>query len=69
MDAIFVTKRQVAEKVFERVNAALGEEFGALRADSFQHAYVGLQAFGHRGFYTIGAEKARIAASELARTL
>ena len=66
MDAIFVTKWQVAQKVFERVNAALGEKLGALRADSFQHTHVGLQAFGHRGFYTIGAEKARIAVSELA---
>src|SRR5262245_30183268 len=49
-DAVFVTKRQVSEKIFDRVDAALGEEFGALRADSFEHAHVGLQTFGHIRF-------------------
>ena len=39
MDAIFVAKRQVREQVFERVKAALGEQFGALRADALDHAH------------------------------
>ena len=41
MDAVFVAERQVGEQVFERVNAALGEKFGALRADAFDHAHFG----------------------------
>ncbi len=38
MDAVFVAKRQVAEQVLKRVDAALRKEFGALRADAFDHA-------------------------------
>src|SRR5215467_9175209 len=35
MDAVFVSERKVSEQVFQRVDAAFGEEFGALRADAF----------------------------------
>jgi L-asparaginase II len=34
------------------VDAALGEEFGALRAYTFDHANVSLQAVGHKGSYS-----------------
>jgi hypothetical protein len=52
-DAVFVAKREIAEQVFEGVNAALGQEFGALRANTFDHADIGLQAIMHKGFYII----------------
>src|SRR5262245_7864279 len=60
VDAVFVAERQIAQKVCERVDASLGEEFCALGADSFEHAHVGLQTFRHRSVYIIGAEKGRI---------
>ena len=47
MDAVFVTKRKVAEQIFERMNAALREQFGALRADAFDHAHFGAEAHRH----------------------
>src|SRR5437762_13457048 len=43
MDAVFVAKRQVAEEVLKRVDAALREEFGALRANAFDHANFGAE--------------------------
>ena len=50
MDAIFIAKGKIAEQVFQGVNAALCEQLRALRAHTFNHSNVGLQAFGHRGF-------------------
>jgi hypothetical protein len=47
MDAVFVAKREIAEKILERVDAALGEEFGALRADPFDHADFGAEIHRH----------------------
>ena len=61
MDAVFVAEREIAEQVFKGVDGALGEEFGALRADSFEHADIGLQAFGHAWSYSqkgLGSTKA-----------
>jgi len=57
MDAVFVTKWQVEEEIVERIDAALGEKFGALGADAFDHADFGGQREGHRCvIYTIGAK-------------
>src|SRR5882762_7399174 len=39
MDAVFVTEWEVPEQVLERVDPALREQFGALRANAFDHAY------------------------------
>src|SRR5229473_7097308 len=47
MNAIFVAKRQVAEKILESVDAALREEFGALRANAFDHADFGAEVHRH----------------------
>src|SRR5713226_5561907 len=47
MDAVFVAKRQVAEQVLKRVDAALRKEFGALRADAFDHADFRAEVDGH----------------------
>ena len=38
VDAVFVAEGKVGEEVFEGVEAAFGEEFGALGADAFDHA-------------------------------
>ncbi len=48
VDAIFVAERQIVKKIVDRVDAALGEEFGAVRADAFDHADFGGQGEGHR---------------------
>jgi hypothetical protein len=53
VDAVFVAEREIGEEIFEGVDAAFGEEFGALRADSLDHLDAGLQAFGHRDVYII----------------
>src|SRR5208283_3694823 len=41
MDAVFVAEGKIMEQIFKRVDAALGEEFGALRPNAFHHADVG----------------------------
>src|SRR5260370_7970062 len=41
MDAVFVAEGEVAEQVFEGVDAALRDEFSTLRADAFNHATFG----------------------------
>jgi len=41
MDAVFVAEGQIVEEIVERVDAALGEEFGAVGADAFDHADFG----------------------------
>ena len=51
MDAVFVAEGEVAEQVFESVDAALGEEFGALRADAFDHANFGGKGQSHELFF------------------
>ena len=51
MDAVFVTEGQVSEQVLEGVNAALGEEFGALRADALDQADFGGKSQSHGHFF------------------
>ncbi len=59
MDAVFIAERQVEKKVVQRVDAALGQEFGTLGADAFDHADFGGQGERHRCvIYTIGAKVA-----------
>ncbi len=41
MDAVFVAEGEIEEEIFEGVDAALGQEFGALRAYTFKHADFG----------------------------
>src|SRR5579871_2257961 len=53
MDAVFVAEGQIREKVLNGVDAAFGEEFGALRADSFDHANFGGERKGHSVVYII----------------
>jgi hypothetical protein len=50
--AVFVSERQVAKEVFECVDATFGEELGALRAYTFDHLDIGVQAMGHKGSYS-----------------
>src|SRR5260370_11048009 len=47
VDAIFVAEGQIVKKIVDRVYAALGEEFGTVRADAFDHADFGGQGEGH----------------------
>ena len=42
VEAIFVAKRKIVEEIVESVDAALGEEFGALRPYTFDHANFGI---------------------------
>jgi hypothetical protein len=42
VEAIFVAKRKIVEEIVESVNAAFGEEFGALRPHTFDHANFGI---------------------------
>src|SRR5260370_27780175 len=47
VNAVFVAERQVAKKVFERVDASLRKQLRALRADAFDHAHFRAEAHGH----------------------
>ncbi len=47
MDAVFVAERQIAEEILERVDAALREEFGALRTNAFDHTNFGAEVHRH----------------------
>jgi len=47
VDPVFVAKRQVAEQISHRVDAALGEQFRALRAHALDHARFAREAHGH----------------------
>ncbi len=47
MDTVFVAKGEIAEEILERVDASLGEQFSALRADAFDHANFGAEVHGH----------------------
>jgi hypothetical protein len=63
VETVFVSERQVAKEIFKCVNAAFGEELGALRAYTFDHLDVGLQAIGHKGSYsreTMASTKAAV---------
>ncbi len=55
-DAVFVAEWQVTEQVQERANTALREQFGALRADTLEHADVGIEAEGNVGRRVGGSE-------------
>ena len=50
MNAIFVTKREIAEQILDGADAALGQQLGALRAYAFQvhHVGCGRQRHGSR---------------------
>jgi hypothetical protein len=50
--AVFVSERQVSKEIFKSVDAAFGKEFGTLRAHTFDHLDVGLQAIGHKRSYS-----------------
>jgi hypothetical protein len=52
VEAVFVSEGQVAKEIFACVDATFGEELGALRAYTFDHLDVGLQAIGHKGSYS-----------------
>src|SRR5258706_4159075 len=60
VEAVFVAEGEMGEKVFESVDAAFGKEFGTLRADTFDHLDVGLQAVGHRDVYIISVVEASV---------
>jgi len=47
MDAVFVAEGEIGEEILEGVDAALGEKFGALRADAFDHADFGGEGESH----------------------
>jgi hypothetical protein len=53
VDAVFVAEGEIVEEIVDGVDAALGEEFGAVRADAFDHADFGGQGQGHRWFIYI----------------
>ena len=48
MDAVFVAEGEIVKEIVDRVDAALGDEFGAVGADAFDHADFGGQGEGHR---------------------
>jgi len=48
VDAIFVAEGEIVEEIVDGVDSALGEEFGAVGADAFDHADFGGQGQGHR---------------------
>src|SRR5262249_33243451 len=58
VDAVLVSERQIAEKVFESIDATVSEQFGALRADAFEHAHVSFWTFGHVRFISSARRKA-----------
>src|SRR5882762_3744605 len=47
MDAVFIAKGEVAQQILERVDPALREQFGALRAHAFDHAHFGAEIHRH----------------------
>jgi len=51
MDAVFVAEREIGEQIFESVDATLGEEFGALRANALDHAHFGCEGQSHQSFF------------------
>lgn len=53
VDAVFIAKGEVVQQVFEGVDAALGQQLRAVRADPFDHLDVGLETDGHRSLLYI----------------
>src|SRR5208283_2381860 len=54
MDAVFVAEGKIIQQVFEGVNTALGEQFGALRPNTFDHLHIRLKVDAHHSLlYTI----------------
>ena len=51
MDAVFVAEGQVGEEIFEGVEAAFSEEFGALGTDAFDHADFGGEGQGQHSLH------------------
>ena len=51
-ETVFVSERQVAKEIFDCVDATFGEELGALRAYTFDHLDVSLQAVSHKRSYS-----------------
>jgi hypothetical protein len=49
-DAVFVAKWQIGEQIFECMDSALGEEFGSLRANAFDHADFRSESYRHAIF-------------------
>ncbi len=47
VDAVFVTEGQVAEQIFQRVDAALGEQLGALWTYASDHAHFAAEIHSH----------------------
>ena len=43
VDAIFVAEGEIVKEIVDRIDAAFGEEFGAVGADAFDHADFGGQ--------------------------
>src|SRR6202034_957198 len=41
MNAVFIAERQIRQQISQRVEAALGQQFGALWADALDHAHFG----------------------------
>jgi len=59
VDAVFVAEGEIVQEIVEYKDTALGKEFGALRADAFDHADFSGQGEGHRCvIYTIEGEAA-----------
>ena len=52
VQTVFVSKWKITEKVFERVDAAFDEKFGALWTNTFDHLDIGLQAVRHKVSYS-----------------
>src|SRR3979490_981497 len=67
MNAIFVAKWQVAKQILERVDAALREEFSALRSDAFDHAHFGAEVHRHWASSLYHSRSEPMAAEKLAR--
>jgi hypothetical protein len=57
MKTVFVSERQIVKEILKSMDAALGQQFGALRADSFDHVDIGLQTVGHRDCYSQEAKE------------
>ena len=68
MDAVFVAEGEIGEEILEGVDAALGEEFGALGADAFDHADFGGEAESHQHLF-ISSLRGRTAWSPLRAAL
>src|SRR5215813_12667262 len=48
LDAVFIAKGQIGEQIFQGMDAALGEQLGALGADALDHLHRRLQSACHK---------------------